>query len=144
MKLSVKIGKNSFYIYSILVGIGSILFSGNVFTGYIFTAVQILFILVCFISRMRSKSVCFLFISIILGLSYDMGLGSMGFEWYTIKTIKLLGVNLGIWIMVPFFAVAIANKSVTREKCTIKICKDYFLDQSCRVVNRYFERFCVQ
>ena len=113
MKLSVKIGKNSFYIYSILVGIGSILFSGNVFTGYIFTAVQILFILVCFISRMRSKSVCFLFISIILGLSYDMGLGSMGFEWYTIKTIKLLGVNLGIWIMVPFFAVAITNKSVT-------------------------------
>lgn len=103
---------NIFIIYAIFLGIGNVIFSSSQYLGIAFSLFQIFISYFLLLRKKYDNSVVFTFISLVLGLSYDMGMGQFTSYWYTLKTIKIAGINIGFLMLLPYLVLALVDRKV--------------------------------
>lgn len=103
---------SSYPLYSIIIGIGNVIFSDSLVIGMFFSFGQILYLLFSFFTGDKSRAVCNMFISMALAQEYEIDGVSL---CYSVKSIRFLGVNLIFWVLFVFSLSALCDNKLLNK-----------------------------
>lgn len=99
--------KSSVYIVSIIVALCNVFFIYNEIASYCIIFVEAAYLIYLWMRKQYLKYLCYYTIFLSLSMEYAGFIGKEDF--YSFKNIRFLGLNLGIWLLVPLLISAACN-----------------------------------